>query len=36
VAFTAQFGPGVDWFAAYCGFSLASQQLTARVLAARV
>jgi hypothetical protein len=36
VAFTAQFGPGFYWFAAYCVFSLATQQLTARVLAARV
>ena len=36
VAFTAQFGAGFYWFAAYCVFSLASQQLTARVLAARV
>jgi uncharacterized paraquat-inducible protein A len=36
VAFTAEFGPGFYWFAAYCLFSLASQQLTARVLAARV
>jgi hypothetical protein len=36
VAFTAQFGPGFYWFAAYCLFSLATQQLTARVLAARV
>jgi hypothetical protein len=35
VAFTAQFGAGFYWFAAYCLFSLASQQLTARVLAAR-
>jgi hypothetical protein len=35
VAFTAQFGPGFYWFAAYCVFSLATQQLTARVLAAR-
>jgi hypothetical protein len=35
VAFTAQFGPGFYWFAAYCVFSLASQQLTARVLAPR-
>jgi hypothetical protein len=35
VAFTAQFGPGFYWFAAYCLFSLATQQLTARVLAAR-
>ena len=36
VAFIAQFGAGFYWFAAYCVFSLASQQLTARVLAARV
>jgi hypothetical protein len=36
VAFTAQFGAGFYWFAAYCVFSLASQQFTARVLAARV
>jgi uncharacterized paraquat-inducible protein A len=36
VAFTAQFGAGFYWFAAYCLFSLASQQLTARVLAPRV
>ena len=35
VAFTAQFGPGFYWFAGYCLFSLATQQLTARVLAAR-
>ena len=35
VAFTAQFGAGFYWFAAYCLFSLASQQLTARVLAPR-
>ena len=35
VAFRAEFGPGFYWFAAYCVFSLASQQLTARVLAAR-
>jgi hypothetical protein len=35
VAFVAEFGPGFYWFAAYCLFSLASQQLTARVLAAR-
>jgi uncharacterized paraquat-inducible protein A len=33
VAFKAEFGPGFYWFAAYCVFSLASQQLTARVLA---
>jgi hypothetical protein len=36
VAFIAEFGAGFYWFAAYCLFSLASQQLTARVLAARV
>jgi uncharacterized paraquat-inducible protein A len=35
VAFTARFGPGFYWFAAYCLFSLASQQLTSRVLANR-
>jgi uncharacterized paraquat-inducible protein A len=31
VAFTASFGPGFYWFAAYCLFSLASQQITARL-----
>jgi hypothetical protein len=31
VAFTAQPGPGFYWFAAYCLFSLASQQFTARM-----
>jgi hypothetical protein len=31
LAFTAHFGPGFYWFAAYCLFSLASQQLTARL-----
>jgi hypothetical protein len=36
VAFTAEFGAGFYWFTAYCLFSLASQQLTARVLAARL
>jgi len=36
VAFKAEFGAGFYWFAAYCLFSLASQQLTARVLAARL
>jgi hypothetical protein len=36
VAFTAEFGAGFYWFAAYCLFSLASQQLTFRVLAARL
>jgi len=35
LAFRAEFGAGFYWFAAYCLFSLASQQLTARVLAAR-
>jgi hypothetical protein len=33
VAFSARFGAGFYWFAAYCLFSLATQQLTARVLA---
>ena len=31
LAFTAHFGPGFYWFAAYCIFSLASQQYTARL-----
>ena len=31
LAFTADFGPGFYWFAAYCLFSLASQQFTARL-----
>jgi uncharacterized paraquat-inducible protein A len=31
LAFTAQFGPGFYWFAAYCLFSLATQQYTARL-----
>ena len=31
IAFTAQPGPGFYWFAAYCLFSLASQQFTARM-----
>ena len=30
LAFDAHFGPGFYWFAAYCLFSLASQQYTAR------
>ena len=30
LAFDAHFGPGFYWFAAYCLFSLASQQFTAR------
>ena len=33
IAFTARFGPGFYWFAAYCLFSLASQQFTYRVAA---
>ena len=33
LAFTAHFGPGFYWFAAYCLFSLASQQYTFRVAA---
>jgi hypothetical protein len=31
LAFTARFGSGFYWFAAYCLFSLASQQLTVRL-----
>ena len=31
IAFTARFGAGFYWFAAYCIFSLASQQYTARL-----
>lgn len=30
LAFTATFGPGFYWFAAYCAFSLGMQQMTAR------
>lgn len=30
-AFDATFGPGSYWFTAYCVFSLASQQYTARL-----
>lgn len=33
LAFDARFGPGFYWFAAYCLFSLASQQLTVRLVA---
>jgi hypothetical protein len=33
LAFTAHFGPGFYWFTAYCLFSLASQQYTARLAA---
>lgn len=32
VSFSAHFGPGFYWFAAYCVFALASQQLTTRLL----
>lgn len=31
IAFSADFGAGFYWFAAYCVFSLASQQITARL-----
>ena len=31
VAFSAHFGAGFYWFTAYCVFSLASQQFTARM-----
>jgi hypothetical protein len=34
IAFTARLGPGFYWFAAYCLFSLASQQLTVRLAGA--
>jgi hypothetical protein len=33
IAFSAHFGGGFYWFAAYCVFSLASQQIIARVAA---
>ena len=33
IAFSAHFGPGFYWFAAYCLFSLASQQVTVRLAA---
>jgi Paraquat-inducible protein A len=33
IAFSAHFGAGFYWFAAYCVFSLASQQITARLSA---
>ena len=33
LAFRAQFGAGFYWFTAYCLFSLASQQITARLAA---
>lgn len=36
VAFTADFGAGFYWFAAYCAFSLATQQITFRRLAPRL
>jgi hypothetical protein len=34
IAFTASFGAGFYWFTAYCLFSLATQQFTARLAAA--
>ena len=34
VAFSATFGPGFYWFAAYCLFSLATQQYSSRLVAA--
>jgi hypothetical protein len=36
VAFQAHFGPGFYWFAAYCLFSLASQQYSRRLVARSV
>jgi Paraquat-inducible protein A len=36
IAFTARFGAGFYWFAAYCLFSLASQQATVRMAASFV
>jgi hypothetical protein len=33
IAFKATFGSGFYWFAAYCLFSLASQQITVRIAA---
>ena len=36
IAFTARFGAGFYWFAAYCLFSLASQQATVRMAASVV
>ena len=36
MAFDATFGPGFYWFAAYCLFSLASQQHTARLARASI
>jgi hypothetical protein len=35
IAFTARFGAGFYWFAAYCIFSLASQQVSVRLAGAR-
>ena len=35
LTFTATFGPGFYWFAAYCLFSLFTQQVTTRLLMAR-
>ncbi len=34
IAFSAHFGAGFYWFAAYCIFSLASQQATLRLVTA--
>ena len=36
ISFSAQFGPGFYWFAAYCVFSLASQQYTGRLARAEL
>ena len=36
IAFSAHFGPGFYWFAAYCLFSLASQQYTGRLVRAEL
>ena len=36
IAFSAHFGPGFYWFAAYCVFSLASQQYTGRLVRAEL
>ncbi len=36
IAFTAHFGQGFYWFAAYCIFSLASQQITVRLASSQL
>jgi hypothetical protein len=36
IAFSARFGAGFYWFAAYCVFSIATQQITARLAATSV